>query len=202
MRTFAPSVLAVALALGPAVALADAAPKYYLVVQPLEGAKDIPPQLVDKLFREEVAKHPELTTERPDMPKEPKAIADKLAELKLKGYYVTVKILNSKRTLTPASAGKRPQLEREVKLSLIGATIPEQLVAFGGDGESIAAAEVGKTISPQEESSLLSDALKDAITQAVTTAVNKLEAAGKGSSGHAKRKKPAAAPAPGAAPAK
>jgi hypothetical protein len=197
MRTLVLSLLA----LTPAVAFADAAPKYYLVVQPLEGAKDIPPQLVDKLFREEVGRHAELTLERADMPKEPKAIADKLAELKLKGYYVTVKILNSKRTLTPGSPGKRPQLEREVKLSLIGATIPEQLVAFGGDGESIAASEVGKTISPQEESSLLSDALKDAIAQAVSTAVTKLDTSAKGSSGHGKRKKPAAAPGGAAAPA-
>src|SRR5690349_13569677 len=107
MRTLLLSVLA----LTPALALAEPPPKYYLVVKPLEGAKDIPPQLVDKLFREEVVKHPEFTIDRTDMPSEPKAIADKLAALKLKGYFVTVKILESKRTLTPGSPGKRPQLE-------------------------------------------------------------------------------------------
>jgi hypothetical protein len=178
-------------------AIAQPAPKYLLVVQPVSNAastKDVPGELVDRLFRAEIGKHPELALDKGDLPKEPKAVAEKLAELKLKGYFVTVKVLESKRTLTPGQPGKRPQLERQVRLSVVGVTIPEQLVAFGGDGECIQAAEVGKKISEQEENELLSDALKDAITQAVTSAVQKLVANDKPVK--PKRKKPPA-PKPG-----
>lgn len=184
-----------------APALAQPAPKYLLVVQPVSQAastKDVPAAVVDRLFRAEIGKHPELALDKGDLPKEPKAVAEKLAELKLKGYFVTVKVLESKRTLTPGQPGKRPQLERQVRLSVVGVTIPEQLVAFGGDGECIQAAEVGKKITEQEESELLADALKDAITQAVTSAVQKLEANDKPVK--VKKKRPATAPAPAKAP--
>jgi hypothetical protein len=162
-----------------AAAPARAAPKYYLQIGDVIGAEGVPPEVARKLLRDEIGKHAEFAGELPDLPEDPKARAAALAARHLKGYVVTVKVLAAERTLTEGGAGKRPQLSRRVKLSVIGATIPEQQIAFGGSGESTVTADVGRTVSAAEEGSVLSDALADAIGQAVTEAAAKLAAAAK-----------------------
>jgi|SRR5579871_3258564 len=158
-----------------AAAPVAAAPKYFVILQGVEGKQDVKTEQVRKLFLDEVARHPDdFAPAQPDFPKEPKELAVKLAALKLKGYFVTVRVLEVGRQLDEPQPGKRGQLARSVKLTLVGATIPDEQVAFGGVGESTAAAIVGKKISPGEEESILGDALKDAIGQAIATALDKL----------------------------
>ncbi len=163
--------LAVALSAGQALA----APRYYVVLQGVEGKQDVTNEVVRKLFLDEVARHPDdFAAAQPDFPSDPKALAARLAALKLRGFFVTVRVLDVGRQLDEPQPGKRGQLARSVKLTLVGATIPDEQVAFGGVGESTAAAIVGKKVLPAEEQSVLGDALKDAIGQAITTALDKL----------------------------
>jgi hypothetical protein len=167
---------------------AAASPRYYLVMRGVEGSADVPHEVVKKLLAEEVAKHDEFVTEKAGDPTDPKALADKLAGQKLKGYYVTVKVLEAGRKVTEPANGRRGQLQRNIKLSVVGATIPDQQVSFGGVGESAAATEVGKNVDPKEEAALLSDAVKDAVQQAVSQALGKLTEAGKPAKAPAKKK--------------
>jgi hypothetical protein len=192
MRSFVSLAIALSIA-----APASADQKYYLVMRGVDGAADVPHDVVKKLLVEEIARHPEeFTPERADFPSEPGQLADKLAAERLKGYYVTVKLIDAKRTLTDPGPGRRAQLQRSIRLSLVGATIPEQTVAFGGVGESTAAVDVGKKVSDADESGVLADALKDAISQAITNSIAKLKEIAKGTRAAAKKKKPAKTPTP------
>jgi hypothetical protein len=182
--------------LAPALALSllaapAAADKYYLALRGVDGTADVPHEAVKKLLGEEIARHPDdFVPERSDFPADPGELAARLQKERLKGYYVTVKLIGAQRTLTEPGPGRRAQLQRSVKLSVVGATIPEQTVAFGGVGESTAAADVGKKVTPAEEESILDDALKDAISQAIAQSIAKLKEIGKPAKGGAKKKRP------------
>jgi hypothetical protein len=158
-----------------AAAPVAAAPKYFLLLEKVEGKEGVQTDVVKKLLVDELARHPaDFLAAQPDFPTDPKELGAKLAALKVKGYFVTVRILEASRQVEEPAPGKRGQLSRSVRLTLIGSTIPEQLVSFGGVGESTASAVVGKIINPKEEASLLDDALKDSISQAITNALDKL----------------------------
>ena len=78
-----------------------------------------------------------------------------------------------------------------MKLSVFGTTIPEEKLAFSGEGESAVEAEVTEKTAAAESESLAKDAIKDAIKQAVDQAVLKLSIgkAGPMNEGAKRRKK-------------
>jgi hypothetical protein len=151
-------------------------PRYYMVVRAVEGAKEVAPERVRQIFTEELAKHPQdFITERAEYPKEPAALAARLATEKLTGYLVTVRILEITRELVPASNGKSPMLQRGVRLTVIGASIPEDRIAFGGHGDALTGTIVHGAPSEAEAASLLGDAIRYAISQAVDESLKQLQ---------------------------
>lgn len=158
-------------------------PRYYIVVRAVEGAKEVAPELVRQIFIEELAKHPqEVVTERAEYPKEPAALAARLATEKLTGYLVTVRILGSTRELVPAADGKPPMLQRGVRLTVIGASIPEDRIAFGGNGDALTGTSMRGTPNEAEAASLLGDAIRYAISQAIDESLKQLQKGSKGPS--------------------
>jgi hypothetical protein len=90
-----------------------------------------------------------------------------------------VRLLSVSRALNPPPRGKQFRvLERGVRLSVIGTTLPGDQLAVGGDGESTVQADVGAQVSPSQEEELLKDALRDALSQAVAQAIKKLDKGG------------------------
>ena len=75
-------------------------------------------------------------------------------------------------------------------MSVFGDTLPEKVMAIGGDGESSVGAEIGKNEDQDKlGKSLLIDASKEAIKQAVDMTVTKLNLAGKPAKLGGKKKK-------------
>ena len=84
-------------------------------------------------------------------------------------------MLRLDRGVKPSAAGKRFRLlEQNVKLSVVGTTYPEGLLAVGGDGESTIQIEIGERVTPGQEREVLEEAVKDAVEQAVKQGMIKL----------------------------
>lgn len=170
--------------------------KYYVVVRGVEEAEKAKSGIVDdlkKLFVEEIKRHPELTLDPPPgLPTDPEAMSNELKKRKLRAFELTLKVLDVVREVKPPPAGKQYRvLVRGIKLSVFGDTIPEKVMAIGGDGESQVGAEIGAHDNEEKEGkSLLIDASKEAIKQAVDMTVTKLNLAGKPEK--TPKKKPAA----------
>jgi DNA-binding protein YbaB len=100
------------------------------------------------------------------------------AECKRKGlrsFEFAVRVLRLDRSVKPPAAGKRFRLlEQNVKLSVVGTTYPEGLLAVGGDGESTIQIEIGERVTPGQEREVLEEAVKDAVEQAVKQGMIKL----------------------------
>jgi hypothetical protein len=161
---------------------AHAAGKYYLLITGIDEAKGVEsgvtPEL-KQLFIDELKKHAEFILERPaDMPpsSDPQALYEWLKAHKLKAFEVTLKVLSVTRELKEPPPGKQYRvLVRGVKLSVFGDTLPEKVMAIGGDGESEVGAEVGKQSNIDKEGKqLLLECAKVAVTQAVDMTVAKL----------------------------
>src|SRR5438128_10822085 len=89
---------------------AAAAPRYFVVRQGVEGKQDVSTEAVRKLFLDEVARHPDdFAAAQPDFPRDPKALAEKLSALKLRGFFVTVRVLDVGRQHDEPAPGKRGQ---------------------------------------------------------------------------------------------
>jgi hypothetical protein len=128
-------------------------------------------------LREALAKRPEVTLDLGVPLDNPVVVKAEVKRKNLKAYELTLRILRQERTVKPAPPGKKFHLlEQNVRLSLVGSTFPEKLLALGGDGESTVQIEVGNPINERQESEVLSDALKDAIEQAVKQGMAKLTA--------------------------
>jgi hypothetical protein len=165
-------------------------PRYIVVVRGIEEVAGVKSQITDEareMFIAELKKHPEFTLDWPSdlpPPSDPDALIAALRQRKLRAFEVTLRILEVSRTLDPPPAGKQYQvLGRGIRLSVFGDTIPEKVMAIGGDGESRIASEVsrraGETETDKEGKALLLDAAKMAITQAVDMTVSKLALAAK-----------------------
>jgi hypothetical protein len=100
------------------------------------------------------------------------------AECKRKGlraFEFAVRVLRLDRGVKPPMAGKRfRMLEQIVKLSVVGTTYPEGLLAVGGDGESTIQIEIGERVTPGQEREVLEEAVKDSVEQAVKQGMLKL----------------------------
>ena len=163
---FATSLLAAATALASAAAPAGAAePKFYFQIKEVTAAPDIDPGVktaAAEALKAELASRP--------------AWAAELGP-KLRGFEVTVRIENFKQEMKdPRPGSKLKQLAVNVKLTLIGATIPDAKFAFEGNGEAGVEAEVSESRMAAQSAMASKAALKSAIKQAVDEAVIKLGA--------------------------
>ncbi len=177
------SVLATILLL--AGASATPGGRYYVVVRGVDEAAGVDsgmrPEL-QRMFVEELKKHPAFVLDAPpDLPSEPKAMAQALKRRHLKAFELTLKILEVKRALEPPAPGKPyRRLERGIRLTVLGDTLPEKVIAIGGDGESTIQAEIGGSTDIEVEGrKLLSEAARSAVTQAVDMTLAKLKLADK-----------------------
>jgi len=88
-----------------------------------------------------------------------------------------VRIDNFKQEMKePRPGGRMKQLAVNVKLTIIGATIPDAKFAFEGNGESGVEAEVAEKKMAADSARASKAALTSAIKQAVDEAVAKLSA--------------------------
>ena len=169
--------------------------KYYVVVRGVDEAQGVSSGMVAELkalFLAELKKHPEFTLDTPaGLPADPEAMDEELKKRKIKALEVTLKVLSVTREVKPPKDGKQYRvLVRGIKLAVFGDALPTKVMAIGGDGESEAGAEIGKTADLDKEGkALLLDVSREAIKQAVDMTVNKLNLAGKPEKSE-KRKKP------------
>ncbi len=176
-------------------ALAHEAGRYYVVVRGVDEAQGVSSGLTAELkalFTAELKKHPEFTLEPPaGLPTDPEAMDEELKKRKIKALEVTLKVLGVTREINPPKEGKQYRvLVRGIKLAVFGDVLPTKVMAIGGDGESQAGAEVGKTADLDKEGkALLLDVSKEAIKQAVDMTVNKLNLAGKPEKAPSRKKK-------------
>lgn len=174
---------------GPAAA--DAKPaggaRYFVVVRGvLDEAKSGLADDAQKLFLDELKRRPEVQVELPGIPDahtaDPAALDAALKKAHLRGLELSLKILGATKGLEPPPPGKQYNvLKRGIKLSVFGNTIPQNVMAVGGDGEASAGAEVNRTASDEtlerEGRKLVADVARDAIRQAVDLTFAKLERA-------------------------
>lgn len=178
-----PAFVLVALVLGPAVAHAEA--RFYVVVAGVDEAQGVTSGITSQLkelFTTELRKHPEITLEPPaGLPTDPEEMENELKKRKLKAYEMRVKVLGVTREVKPPAEGKQYRvLVRGIKLSVLGDTLPNKVLAVGGDGEAEAGSEVGLSADLDKEGkALLVDVSKEAVKQAVDQTVTKLNLSGK-----------------------
>ncbi|MES1165025.1 MAG: hypothetical protein ABUR63_04665 [Verrucomicrobiota bacterium] len=151
--------------------------KYYFQVHavesrvPLDGGIKI---FTSEAVKAELASRPEWASDLGGAT-EPDAIIAELKKRKLSGFDVVVKIAELKKESKEPNPGSRlKRLVVTVKLSVLGTTLPGEKMAFGGDGEAGAEAEVTERRWDVEAESMTKDAIKDAVKQAVDQAVLKL----------------------------
>jgi hypothetical protein len=178
-----PAGLGIALYLGLS-SLASAAPaKFYVVVRGVEDGDGVKSGIRDealKLFKDELGRHPELTlTPPPGLPTtdDHEVLKEALKAKGLKALEVTLRILTVTQAVNPPPAGKQYRvLVRSIKLSVFGDSLPDKVMAIGGNGESQVGAEIGASADVEKEGKpLLVDAAKEAIKQAVDMTVAKLQ---------------------------
>jgi hypothetical protein len=193
---FATSVLAAATTLAAAGPARAAEPKFYFQIKEVTAAPDIDPGVktdAADALKAELATRPEWASDvgTAGAGKDQAALAAELTKRKLRGFEVTVRIDSFKKEMKDPRPGSRlKQLAVNVKLTLIGATIPDAKFAFEGNGEAGVEAEVSESRMAANTAMASKAALKSAIKQAVDEAVVKLGA------------KPADAPGGGKKPIK
>ncbi len=173
----------VGFAVAAAASPAGAVTKFYVVVRGVEDASGGKSGIKDEalqLFREELGRHPELTLTAPAwLPAngDPEAFAAALKAHHEKALEVTLRILSVTQAVNPPPPGKQYRvLLRGIKLSVFGDSLPEKVLAIGGDGEAQVGTEIGANANLDKEGKpLLLDATKEAIKQAVEMTVAKLK---------------------------
>lgn len=154
----------------PAAATAAPAPATLLT-------RDEEKALAKEMLIAALRKRPEVTLELATPLTDIPGVTAEVKRKGLKAYEVGLRVLRLERTVRPPTNGKKFRLlEQDAKLSLVGSTFPEKLLALGGDGESTVQIEVGNQINQRQEREVLEEALKDAIEQAVKQGMAKLSA--------------------------
>jgi hypothetical protein len=155
--------------------------RYYVVVRGVDEAPGVHSGITteaQKIFLEELRKHAELTLEPPPgLPSDPEQLKDALKAKKLTAYELTLRILSITQQVNPPAPGKQYRtLVRGIKLSIIGDTLPEKVMAVGGNGDAQVGTEIAANANEDKEGkSALLDATKDAVRQAVDMTVTKLK---------------------------
>jgi hypothetical protein len=159
------------------------ATKFYVVIRGVEDAEGVKSGIKDealKVFKDELGSRPELTLTPPagvTASDNPEQLRAALKAKGLKAYELTLRIMSVKQELAPPPPGKKFRvLTRGIKLSVFGDSLPDKVLAIGGDGESQVAAEIDASANVDKEGKpLLVDATKDAVKQAVDMTVAKLK---------------------------
>ena len=181
---FATSLLAVATALAAEASVQAAEPKFYFQIKEVTSAPDVDPAVkaaAAEALKAELASRPEWASDigaTADAPgPDRSALAAELNRRKLRGFDVTVRIETFKQEMKdPRPGGRLKQLAVNVKLVIIGATIPDAKFAFEGNGEAGVEAEVAEKRMDADRARASKAALQSAIKQAVEQAVVKLSA--------------------------
>ncbi len=190
VRSSVGSVIAPVVALAALAALAgtaSAAPRFFVVVRTVDEAPGVKSEMLAdarKLFAEELGSRPELTLTPPvelsgdeaELKGDPEKYRAALRAHSLRAVELTLKILEVERVTEPPPSGKPFRvLKRSIRLSVFGSTLPDKIMAIGGDGDSSIAAEIHKNEDEAVEGKkLLAEATKIAIKQAVDMTVAKL----------------------------
>jgi hypothetical protein len=193
----APRTLVFALLGGAVVALAGAppahavAPKFYFSLREVKAGPDVDAALktyAGEALKADLASRPEWASDVGAT--ETEALMAELTKRKLRGFYVSVRFENFKKDIKEPSPGaRRKRLSVNVRLSVFGTTIPDEKLAFSGDGEAGTEAEVPDKGMETEGAALAKDVTKDAIKQAVDQAVMKLSLGKSAPMNEKKRKK-------------
>ena len=132
-------------------------------------------EMVRTVLIETLRKQPDVTLELESPIANTEAVKAECKRKGLRAFELAVRVLRFDRGVKPPTAGKRFRLlEQNVKLSVVGTTYPEGLLAVGGDGESTIQIEIGERVTPGQEREVLEEAVKDAVEQAVKQGMLKL----------------------------
>ena len=175
---FATSLFAVAATVASAPTADAAEPKYFFQIKEVTAGPDVDAAVktaAADALKAELASRPEWASDI--QATDQAALAAELTKRKLRGFEVTVRIENFKKEMKdPRPGGRLKQLAVNVKLVIIGATIPDAKMAFEGNGESGVEAEVAEKRMAADSERASNAALKSAVKQAVEEAVIKLGA--------------------------
>lgn len=131
--------------------------------------------MVKSVLVESLRKQPDVTLDLESPIANTEAVKAECKRKGLRAFEFAVRVLRFDRGVKPPATGKRfRMLEQNVKLSLVGTTYPEGLLAVGGDGESTIQIEIGERVTPGQEREVLEEAVKDAVEQAVKQGMIKL----------------------------
>jgi hypothetical protein len=159
-----------------AVPVRAAAPKFYFRLGEVKAGPEVDDALktyAGEAVKADLAARPEWASDVGTT--DPEALVGELKKRNLRGFSVVVRFERFAKQLKEPSPGSRhKRASVDVKLSVFGTTIPEEKLAFSGEGESTVEAEVSEKTAAAESESLAKDAIKDAIKQAVDQAVLKL----------------------------
>ncbi len=147
-----------------------------------------------RVFKDELGHRPELTTTAPPgLPTgdDPDALEGALKKKGMKALELTLRIMAVTQQVKPPAPGKQyRQLVRGIKLSVFGDSLPDKVLAIGGDGEAEVASEVGANANLDNEGKpLIVDACKEAVKQAVDMTVAKLKMGDKRAKAAAKKRR-------------
>jgi hypothetical protein len=173
-------VLAVTVA-GSALAARPAPGRYYFELIGVDGVDNAPANLAvkaKKVFADLVTKRGELipTLEGAPPRTDTEAFKAYLRRKRIHAYAVNVKISAFERSLAPnEKQGRSGQiLTIAMELSLIGSSIPENILSLSVAGGATVKAETGMRVLPREEEAAVDEALSQALSSALTDAVAKL----------------------------
>ena len=175
--TVGAAAFAVAIAADAPVASA-AAPTYYFRLRDVKAGPDVDATLkayAGEALKAELASRPEWASDLGVQAGSTDALVAELKRRNLRGFDVNVRFDGFKKELKEPKPGERSKrLELDVKLSVFGTTIPEEKLAFSGDGEAGLESPVSDSAAATQTVTLAKDAIKDAVKQAVDQAVMKL----------------------------
>jgi hypothetical protein len=160
-----------------------AAPKYLVFVRGVDEAPGVSSGITEdakRLLVDELKRHPEFTLDPPaGLPEEPKAMSQALKSHGLRAFEVTLKLQQVSAAVNPPPPGKPFRvLTRMIRLSIVGNTLPDKVLAIGGDGDSEIGVEIGRSADTDKEGrKLLLECTKAAVAQAVDMTLSKLKAA-------------------------
>jgi hypothetical protein len=186
------AILCTVLTAAAAAAVAASTPKYYFRLREVKAGPEVDPALkatAGDALKEQLASRSEWASDISAQGND--ALVAELGKRHLKGFDVTVRIESIKSEVKePAPGARLKRLQVNVGLTVFGTTIPEEKMAFSGEGEAGLESEVSDKQMAAERVSLAKDATKEAVKQAVDQAVLKLSEppSGPGGGKHKKRK--------------
>ncbi|HEV3031986.1 MAG TPA: hypothetical protein VG319_10125 [Polyangia bacterium] len=188
-------VAMLALGAGAVAHARGAAPEFYFRLGEVKAGPEVDPALkayAGEAVKADLAARPEWASDVATASggNDTEALVAELKRRNLRGFSVGVRFEHlEKETREPSPGARHKRVAMNVKLSVFGTTIPEEKLAFSGEGESSVEAEVSDKGMDAETQDLAKDAIKDAVKQAVDQAVLKLSIGNPGPMNESKRGK-------------